>query len=801
MERLGQDFRFAIRSLMRRPGFATVAVLTLALGVGANTAMFSVVSAVLLKPLSYIDPNGLVMVWSQRATSLDGRGDMSLPDLEDAALLPAFESLVGQRAGTVTITLGGEAEVVPTGRVTDGLLRAFRLSPYLGRDITRDDNLPGSPLVVVVGFRFWQDRLGGQDDVIGTSLELSGSSFQIVGIAPPRFSFPENTQIWLARRVPQGCARACHTLYTIGRLTPGVTAEAANAQLQTLAARLSADYPDSNFGKVFRAVRLGDDLVADVRSALWFILGAVSLVLLIACANVANLLLVRSETRRGEIAVRAALGASRSRLAGEVLAESVVLSLAGALIGVLLASLGLVLVRRIPAGILPRIETVTLDAPVLLFTLGVSMIVALFFGMGPALMQARGSLASSLVSTQRSGHSRHARRFRSALLAFEVALSLVLLTGAGLVLKSFDRMYRVELGFETQHVTRFQVMLTGEEYRPIDAIVGFFGRLEERLTAIPGVESVGSVYGAPFGSENISGEVLVEGRPPAEPGQKLFGSMHAATPGYAHTAGIPLVRGRWIEATDGVSSLPVAVVSEEFARRVFPDQDPIGQRLRVTADFGYGSHIWTVVGIAGDVKRGVQQDPLPELYVPLPQFGPGQLHVLLRTQAGAAPPMQQIREIVRQLDPGLPVRSLETVSAAVSREVAPTRFYMLMLAIFAGIAVVLASVGLYGVVAYLVSRRTREIGVRIALGARRQQVIGLVLRQGMQPAALGLVVGLLLTLALGRLASSLLFQVSPRDPTIMAAVTAVLSVVALVAVLLPARRASRIDPIKALRVE
>jgi predicted permease len=571
--------------------------------------------------------------------------------------------------------------------------------------------------------------------------------------------------------------------------------------LQTLAARLSADFPESNFGKHFRAVRLADDLVADVRSALWFILGAVSLVLLIACANVANLLMVRSETRRGEIAVRAALGASRSRLAGEVLAESVVLSLAGALVGLLLASLGLALVRRIPAGILPRIETVSVDTTVLLFTLGVSMIVALFFGMGPALMQARGPLASSLVSTQRSGDSRHARRFRSVLLTFEVALSLVLLTGAGLVLKSFDRMYRVELGFETQQLTRFQLMLTGEKYRPIDAIVGFFGRLEERLAAVPGVESVGSVYGAPFGSENISGEVLVEGRPPAEPGQKLFGSMHAATPGYARTAGIPLLRGRWIAATDGVSSLPVAVVSEEFASRVFPGQDPIGQRLRVTADFGYGSHIWTVVGVAGDVKRGVQRDPLPEVYVPLPQFGPGQLHVLLRMQAGAAPPMQSIRDIVRQLDHAIPVRSLETVSAAVSREVAPTRFYMLMLAIFAAVAMLLASVGLYGVVAYLVSRRTREIGVRMALGARRGQVIAMVLRQGMQPAALGLAAGLVLTLALGRLASSLLFQVSPRDPAIMAAGTALLAVVALIAVSLPARRASRVDPVKALRVE
>ncbi len=801
MDRWLQDFRFAVRSLARRPGFTSLAVFTLALGMGANTAVFSVINAVLLRPLPYADPDGLVMVWAHATSNPDARGDMSLADLEDASALPAFASLVGQRASTAVITRSGDPEVIPTGRVTSGLLHTFHLTPLLGRDIAEADNETGSGLVVVLGYRFWRDRMGGRSDVLGATLDLSGGSYEVVGVAPEGFAFPDQAQLWVARRVPEACGRGCHTLYTIGRLAPGATVEMANAQLEGLAGRLAAAYPQSNLGTGFRAVRLADDQVADVRGALLFILGAVGLVLLIACANVANLLLVRSETRRNEVAVRSALGASGGRLAVPVLMESALLSAAGTVLGLLLAGAAVLLLRRMPAGLVPHSEQTGLDGTVLLFTLAISTVVTLLFGGAPALGLARRSLAAGLVSTQRAGDGVRARRSRSILLAGEVALSLVLLAGAGLVLKSFDRMYRVRLGFEPQELTRFQLALNLARYRSLDAGAALFQTLEQRLAALPGVVSVGSIYGPPLTPVNISGEILVQGRPEPEPGHMLFASMHAVTPGYAATAGMPLLRGRWIEATNGSASSPVAVISQAFSNRVFGTQDPLGQRFRVTADFGYGSPVWTVVGVAGDVKRGVRREPESEVYVPLPQFGPLALHVLLRTRARMAPDGAAIRNLVRSLDPGLPVRDLETVDAAVAREVAPTRFYLVALGSFAAIALVLASVGLYGVVAWIVSRRTREIGLRMALGARHSQVTGMMLRQGMAPAAAGLLAGLALTLALGRVARSMLFQVSPWDPPIIAGVTALSAMVALLAVLLPARRASRVDPVRALTTD
>jgi putative ABC transport system permease protein len=796
VEHLAQDFGFAVRSLSRRPAFTGVAMVTLALGIGANTAIFSLIDAVLLRRLPYGDADELVRVWVSAPGDVHGRGDMSQPDVEDIASLPAFASLVGERPGT-TVIEGDEPRVVSAARVTNGLLSTFELEPYLGRDIEERDNNAGSALVVVLGHRFWQDHLGGKRDVIGTTIRLTGLTYEVVGVAPPGFDYPEHSEMWVARRMPPGCGRGCHTLFTIGRLSKGATLEAAAVQVASLGARLSEQFPASNFEKTFRVVRLADDDVADVRSALWFILGAVSLVLLIACANVANLLLVRGETRRSEVAIRSALGAGRWRLASQVLMECVVLAIGGAACGLLVAMAGISFVKRIPAGVVPRAEGIALNGTVLGFTMLITVVVAVLFGLGPALRQARSSAASRLVSERRAGDTRGVQRSRSALLAAEVALSLLLLVGAGLVFKSFDRLYRVDLGFEPDHLTRFHLA----KYGSIEEITGFYTQLEERLAAVPGVESVGSVFAPPLYNDRMSGQVLVEGRPEPPPGEERYGSIHAATPGYASTVSLRVLRGRWLEETDRVGTVPVAVISQELANEVFPGGDPIGKRFRVTADFGYGSPVWTVVGVAGDVRHSPMSEHRPDLYVPLPDFGPGSLHTMLRVRAGMSVNAQQVRSIVQSLDPSLPVRDLETVDDALALEVAPTRFYLVSLAAFALIAVVLASVGLYGVVAYLISRRTREIGIRMALGARQGQVVGMVLRQGMVPAVTGLVVGLALALVLGRVAESLLFQVSPRDPAIMLAVTLLLAAIATVAVLLPARRASRVHPVIALRTD
>jgi putative ABC transport system permease protein len=793
-----RDFRQALRALARRPGFSLVAVVTLALGIGANTAIFSVVNAVLLRPLQWVDSDRLVVVWAHGEENPEARGNMSGPDIDDIAELPAVESVVGYGSFTATVTSGEEPELVNAGRATDGLMATFGVRPFLGRDLTKEDQEIGRAPIVVVGHRYWQDQLGGRADVLGSTLEIADASFEIVGVAPAGFDFPGGAQLWIPRRLPSNCGRGCHTLRVIGRLADGATIESLSVQLRTLATTLAGRYPESNVGKRFRSVTLLDDQVGDVKRGLWLILGAVALVLLIACANVANLLLVRGESRRGEVAIRAALGASRARLAGQVLMESAALAAAGAAIGLGLARAAIEIVRLTAVGTVPRIEAVSLDGNVLLFTLGSAAVVTLLFGLSPALRQTRDLEAADLIAA-RGGTAAGASRARSLLLAAEVALSVLLLAGAGLMLKSFDQLYSVELGFGTDRLTRFRVSLPSARYDSISEIVTFYETLEARLAAIPGVTSVASVYGAPLGASRIEGDVRVEGRPRAEPGARMHASMHSITPAYFETLRIPVLRGRGIETTDRTRTLPVAVVSESFVNENFPGEDPIGKRFEVSADFGFGAPLWTIVGVAGDVRRSITAAPQADVYVPLGQYGPGQLTVTMRTASRSMPALGAVRDVLRAIDPGLPVMSYETVEDAVRQSVAPTRFYLLSMGIFAGLAVVLACVGLYGVVAYVVSRRRREIGIRVALGARRSQVVRLVLAQGLGPAAAGVVIGVGLALAFGRVAESLLFEVSPRDPLVMAAVVGVLTIVTFAASLLPARRASRVDPAVALR--
>jgi putative ABC transport system permease protein len=479
--------------------------------------------------------------------------------------------------------------------------------------------------------------------------------------------------------------------------------------------------------------------------------------------------------------------------------ESAVLATAGAAVGLGLARAAVELVRLTAVGTVPRIETVSLDGNVLLFTLASAAAVTLLFGLSPALRQARDPTASDLISAGRAGTGPRASRSRSLLLTAEIALSVLLLAGAGLMLKSFDRLYSVELGFGTDQLTRFRVSLPGARYDSIVEIVTFYETLEERLTTIPGVSDVASSYGAPLGSGNLMGDVQVEGRPHAEPGARSYASMHSITPSYFKTMRIPLLRGRAIETTDRTGTLPVAVVSETFVSENFPGEDPIGKRFEVSADFGYGAPVWTIVGVAGDVRGSLTGTPRADVYVPLGQYGPGQLTVTMRSAAGLTPSLGAVREVLRAVDSGLPVMSYETVEDAVRRSVAPTRFYLIAMGVFAGLAVVLACVGLYGVVAYVVSRRGREIGIRMALGARHGQVVRLVLTQGLGPAVAGVLIGLGVALAFGRIAESLLFEVSPRDPLVMAVVVAVLGIVTFAAAFLPARRASRVDPAVALR--
>jgi predicted permease len=729
---------------------------------------------------------------------------MSRPDLLDVEATDAFEVVAGYSGATDAFSGGGEAEALSSVRVTSGLLRVFGLAPLLGRDLTLADTEAGAHEVVVLSHAFWVDRLGADPDVVDSSIELGGRLYRVVGVAPPGFEYPVGAQLWKPYEYdPEGCGRGCHTLSVIGRLTPDVTLDQARAEVDALAASLRDAFPDSNFEKLLVLRTLEETTVGAVRRGIWLLLGAVGLVLLIACANVANLMLARGQARTGEVAVRAALGASSRRLAFQVFVESLVLALAGSGLGLVLAYAGTALLRRVPTGTIPRIDEVGVDTPVVVFTAVVSVIVAVLFGAAPALRAARTGPATKLGGSGRgSSGTRADARSRSLLLAAEVALSLMLLAGAGLLLKSFARLHAIDPGYETERILRFSLTLPEAAYPDIESITSFYGQLEERIAAEPGVEAVGSAFGPAFGRGDINADVEVEGRPEPAPGEAVHAGIRPITPGYVETMRIPTLKGRTLESSDGAGSLPVALVNERFVRENFPNQEVLGQRVRLSADFGYGSPTWTIVGVVPDLQtRSLTGDSPSEIYVPHALFGPNSMTVSVRTAPGAPDPLPAIRAAVRTLDPAVPVRAVETVAEAVARQTASARFFLSLVGIFALLALVLAATGLYGVATFLASRRRREVGIRIALGAPLPQVVGLILAQGLRPALWGVVLGLAGAWVASRSLESLLFEVERTDPLVYAGVAAVLLAVVVLACLIPAREASRVDPVEALRVE
>jgi putative ABC transport system permease protein len=804
MDVVFQELRFALRALRRRPGFSLVATLTLALGIGAATAIFSVVDAVLLRPLPYPDPDGLqfVATYDMPEGPEAGQGNMSQADIESVRGLASFAAAEGYSDGSIPVTGRGDPVLVEGARVTGGLMTALGVTPHLGRDLRHEENAPDAPRVVVVGYDFWRSQLGGQPDVIGATLEIAEVVHEIVGVAAPGFSFPDRTQLWTPRRLDEGCGRGCHTYDAVARLVPGVSRERANQELHALARGLSDQFPDSNHEKGLYARPLVDHLVGDVRRGLWTLLGAVGIVLLIACANVANLLLVRGSTRSSEIAVRSALGAGPRRMLGTVLTESAVLAALGAVFGVALAQVSVYGLRLVPPGTIPRIDDVTLDGRVLIFALGLTILVTLLFGMAPALRLARTAPASDLGGAARAGREPGDARSRSLLLAGEVALSVMLLAGAGLFIRSLTELHAVDLGFEEREIARFRLNLPISRYDELGPITDYFERLEEGLRAIPGVEAVGSVFSPPLGFGNIIADVYVEGRPAPDPGQETSAALHPATPGYLETMGIPVLRGRGIERTDRIDTEAVALVNETFVRENFPDEEVLGRHVGVTASFGHERDtLWTVVGVVADSRRNLESEPRAQVYVPHAQFGAGDLTVHLRGRANAGGLLPAARETVRALDPNVPMARAETLTEAIRRETGATRFYLGVVGLFAALAVVLAAIGLYGVVSYLVSRRTREIGIRVALGAGTGRVRRMVLLQGLRPALAGVAAGVVGALLAGRVVASLLYEVRPRDPVVLAAVVAVLLLVSLIATLVPAIRATRVDPVDALGAE
>ena len=799
MGRWGQDLRYGLRQIRRHPGFATVAVLTLALGIGATTAIFSVVHGVILRSLPYPEPDRLVAVW------VDPSNSMSYPDLRDVREeTDAVEALAGYSRSDVALTVDGAASLLASAQVSGGLLSVMQVPPLLGRDLREEEFGANAAPVAVISHGTWQRLFGGAPDVLGQSLEINGIVREVVGVAPEGFDFPGDVEIWLPRQIdPEGCGRGCHTWATVGRLAAGATLEQAAIEADRLAESLSEAHPQSNFEKRFAVVSLQDDMVGDVRAGLWIVLAAVTAVLLIACVNVANLLLVRATERSGEMAVRRALGAGRGRLATQLLVESGLLAITGGALGLALAWGGVAALRGLSAGTIPRIEDVTVDLPVVLFALSVVVLVTLVVGLVPALRGSESSPGAELarVGRGRSGVARQGPR--RVLVALEVGLSVVLLVAAGLMIRSFHQMAQVELGYQVESLTRFRLSLPGVRYATLPEVRDFYRGLEDHLAALPGVEAVGSAFGAPLAAGNITGDLLLEGEPEPEPGQEIPASLVTVSPGYLETMRIPVVQGRPLVASDDGEGPPVTLINETMARRAFPGEDPIGRRIGVTARmFDDTPDFWEIVGVVRDVRsESVTQEPVPEMYLPQGRFGPATLWVTIRSTPGGEPSLETLRETVRSLDPTLPIRNFEQMRDAISREVAPTRFYLLLIGLFAGLALLLAAIGIYGVLSYLVTTRRHEIGVRVALGADRARIVRLTIVEGLAPALVGLGGGLAMALAGGRVMESLLYGVAPRDPLVLVGIPVVLLLVALVAVTIPSLRAARIDPAEALRAD
>jgi predicted permease len=826
-----QDLRYAVRTALRDRSFTLIAVLTLALGIGANSALFTIVNAVLLAPLPFHDPEQLVRVTADFTGQRTRDAGLSIPELFDLRRSGVFSEIGGVWPVSANLTETEEPERVETALVEATYFTMLGVRPGLGRMFTAADGQPGITEVAVISDALWRRRFGSDPNVLGRRIRIDNDRYTIIGVAPASFRHPgrgTETAVevwapagWLASPFsPQPVRRAYPLQGGLGRLAPGLTTQAAQLRLDALAAELRRQYPadyPAAAGWTWRVIPLQDDLVGNVRPALLLLLGAVGFVLLIACANVASLLLARSAARQREVAVRRALGAGRGRLIRQLLTESVLLSAVGGAAGLLIAVWGVEALVRISPEDLSRLHGIAVNGQVLAFTAALAVATGLVFGLVPALHGSRVDLNRVMRESSRgSTASRPVARLRGALVVAEFALALVLLVGAALLVQSFWRLQGVDLGFRSGSVLTARLWLpqpndpSSGPYFTHAARVAFYRRVVDRIAALPGVSAVGGVTSLPLTS-GARGRLSfrIDGRS-NDAGDTPTAEAALATPGYFRALGIDLVAGRVFDDHDTTDTPPVIVVSESLVRRYFAGDDPIGKRIapggRVvapTAPQQAPPMNWlTIVGVVRDVRTGsVDSDAPAMVYRSVWQLSNLNLSLAIRTNADAASMADAIRREVKAVDPNEPVFAVQTMDEVVGSALAERRFSMLLLALFAGTALVLSAIGIYGVMAYFVSQRTQEIGIRIALGASTRDLLRLVLGEGVRLAAAGVVVGLLGALALTRAVSSLLYRVDPRDPWTFAALAAALTAVALVACYLPARRAARVDPINALRAD
>ena len=808
MGTLLQDMRYGLRMLWQRPGFTLVAALTLALGIGANTAIFSVVNGVLLRSLPYFEPDRLVVLWqaSDRNPNIHV-SHLNLVDWrEQSRSFESFSAYSGRWGGKMTVTGGNEPERAFAVAVYQDFFKVLGVAPLVGRTFSTEDHRAGATPSVVVSYAFWQRRLSGDADLTNKTLNLGDASFNVIGVMPQNFSFPSDTDLWLAKEQlgSDTSTRSSHNFVGIARLKPDVTLEQAQTEMSAIAARLAEQYPEDNRGMGARVVSLQDQLVGSVRPALLVLLAAVGFVLLIACANVSNLLLARALGRQKEIAVRTALGASPWRIVRQLLTESLLLSLMGGALGLLLADWLMGPLVALSPESLPRLGEIGIDGRTLAFTLGVSLLTSLIFGLLPAVRFSTPDLQVALKQggqTPTGGSS----LLRSALVVSEVALTLVLLIGAGLLMKSFWRLMQTNPGFNPEHVLTMQIALPQSEYKEEQQVVAFYQQLLGRAGSVPGVEAAGMINNLPLGGVNINGGFEVEGRAREQGG---YGGFRITSPGYFQAMSIPIIKGRAFTEADNESSLPVAIISERVANATFPGEDPIGKRIRSGMDArsltdAIAERWMTIVGVVGDVRHsGLEGKASSELYVPYMQRPRRafEMTVVLRTGVEPASLVPVMRGEVRAINKNLPVE-FEPMERVFEKSVAGRRYNMLLLGTFAALALVLSVMGIYGVLSYTVSQNTREIGIRMALGAQSRDVLKMVVSQGMTLTMIGVSIGLLSSFALTRLMTSLLYGVTATDPLTYAVVSALLLAVALLACYIPARRATKVDPMIALRYE
>jgi putative ABC transport system permease protein len=806
MDAFLNDIRYAFRNLIKRPGFTLIAVLTLGIGIGANTAIFSSIYALLLKPLPFPELDRVVAIWDKNPSRDVRHNEVTMANYLDwRSQTQSFEQLALYRWFNANITGAEQPERVQGFAVTANFIDVTGVKPLMGRNFTAEENEPGRDEVVIISYSLWQRRFGADPNILDKTIAINNFPLKVIGVMPPHFNFPKAGEVYAPLELtPQVTGnRLTHQYYVIGRLKPGASIESAQAEIDNISARLEKQYPETNTGWGATVYSLVHDMVRAYDKPIWITMGFVGFVLLIACANIANLMLARASGRRREIALRAALGASRWRIIRQLLTESLIVALIGGTFGVLLGFWGIDALRWSNPGDAAKFAAgwhqLGINVPVLLFTLGLSVFSGLVFGLAPALQVSRPNLIDSMKEGARqvSGSS---HRLRSSLVVFEIALSLVLLVGAGLSVRSFLSLVKTSPGFNPDHVMTMRVIAPRAKYRDEPQVAAFYTDLLQRVKATPGVESAALVNYLPLGGSNSSDSYLVEGEPEPQPGREDEGRYRVATPDYFQTMRIPIVAGRGFTEQDKKGASPVVIVNETMARKHWPGQSAVGKRIRFLGE-KEKTPWFEIVGVVEDVTHELNLPVTPEYYLPHAQDSWNAMALVARTNVDPTSLAAALRQQVWSIDKDLPVYDVKSMDEVWSLAASMYTFSSVTLGFFAAVALLLASLGIYGVMAFAVTQRTQEIGIRMALGATTPDVLKLVVKHGMKLALLGIVIGLAGAWGLTRFMKHILVGVTPTDLLTFAVVSACLLVAALLACYLPARRATKVDPLIALRYE